>query len=403
MPPAANHHPETRLLRGPFEVPPGYAALSEPVCRASTIAFDSVDAFVARGEKFLNGYTYGLAGTPTHYALRARLAMLEGSDHVALAPSGLAAIHLVNETVLGAGDRVLLSDSVYGPTRKNAETLLRRRGIDVVFYDPLVGEGIDALLTPNTRLVWCESPGSLTLEVQDVAAIARACRKHGVLVALDNTWASPLGFRPLAHGVDFSVQALTKHVIGHGDALLGSVAVRDAALYERLRHVANLMGANVSADDCALALRGLQTMAVRLRAQAGSALSIARWLRGQRAIGWLAFPALDTDPGHALWRRDHALAGSVMSFSLRDGGWDAVRRFGDALRVFRLGASFGGTQSLVAVYRGTGERALPRHRGLDHIVRLSVGLEHAEDLLADVSCALSAAAGTQQGDAHAAQ
>lgn len=380
---------ETSLLRGPFEVPAGFTSLVAPVCRASTVTFANADAFTSRRDRFFSGYTYGLAGTPTHYALCARLAVLEQAAHVALAPSGLAAIHLVNQALLTAGDHVLVADSVYGPFRSNANELLTRAGVQVQFYDPLVGGRIDDLLRPNTKLVWCESPGSLTLEVQDVPAIVRACRARDVLVALDNTWASPLGFKALAHGVDLSVQALTKYVGGHADLVLGSVSTNSRALYERLRHTANLVGANVSADDCSAAMRGLSTLAVRLRAQTESAREIAHWLRNCSQVDWMAFPPLPGDAGHAIWARDFENSGTLMSFTLRTGDWDTVRRFVDALRIFQLGASFGGTHSLVAVYRGTGEREVTRFAHLDHLIRLSIGLEHRDDLRHDLAQALA--------------
>lgn len=381
-------HVETRLLRGPFEVPPHFSSLSEATHRASTVTFDDLDAFASRRERFLNGYTYGLAGTPTHYALAARLAALEGAAHVALAPSGLAAIHLVNQALLRPGDHVLFSDSVYGPTRSNAKEILAGSGVEVEFYNPLIGSRIGALLRPTTRLVWCESPGSLTMEVQDMPGIVNACSARGVRVALDNTWASPLGFRAIDHGVDLSVQALTKHVAGHSDLLLGSIATNDAALYERLRNMANLMGANVSSDDCAMAIRGMTTLPVRLKAQASAALSVARWLRDRPQVDWLAFPPLPGDAGHALWKRDFLPCGALMSFTLRAGEWDAVREFVNALRIFRIGASFGGANSLVAAYPDIGERSHGRPPGVRHLIRLSIGLEHADDLIQDLSRAL---------------
>lgn len=385
-------------------MPARFSSLTEGVFRASTVTFDDLEAFASRRERFLDGYTYGLAGTPTHYALAARLAALEGAAHVALAPSGLAAIHLVNQCLLAPGDHVLISDSAYGPTRSNANEILARGGVAVEFYDPLIGAGIAGLLRPETRLVWCESPGSLTMEVQDVPAIVRTCRQRGVRVALDNTWASPLGFRAIAHGVDLSVQALTKHVAGHGDLLLGSIATNDAALYGCLRNVANLMGANVSPDDCALAMRGMVTLPVRLEAQSRSALAVAHWLRANPQVDWLAFPPLPGDPGHALWARDFTACGALMSFTLRADDWEAVRRFADALRVFRIGASFGGAHSLVAAYRDVGER---HHRGLSrlrYLVRLSIGLEHADDLIADLSGAFDAISiGLEPEARHAAQ
>jgi cystathionine beta-lyase len=349
---------------------PAFKSLSTPLHRASTVLFDDAESFVRRREQLYDGYVYGLYGTPTSEALAARLAALEGAQRVVLSPSGLAAIMLVNFAVLRAGDHALFSRSMYGPTRDAAQGLLASLGIEVELY------GDNLPLRRNTRLVWVESPGISTMAMQDVPAIAAAARAHGALVAADNTWCSPRYFKPLAHGVDFSVQALTKFVGGHSDLLLGSVAVRDEALFRRLRNVQGRLGAGPASDDCFLALRGLETLEVRLARQTATALSVARWLSAQPQVERVLHPGLETDPGHALWRRDCRGAGAVFSFLLKDRAWEAARRFTDALRSFRIGASWGGTRSLVAAYKDPS------------LLRLAVGLESADELIADLDTAL---------------
>jgi cystathionine beta-lyase len=378
----------TDLLQPPAGVPAGFASLVAPVHRASTVLFRGADAFVRRRARLYDGYTYGLYGTPTTEALARTLAGMEGAARVVLAPSGLAAIALVNFAVLRAGDQVLLSDAMYGPTREAALKLLAPLGVEATFYDPLAGGRISARMKANTRLVWIESPGTITMEMQDVPAIAAAARRAGALVAMDNSWATPLRFRPLEHGVDYSVQALTKFIGGHADLLLGSVAVRRPALFRRLRDTQGLLGSAVSADDCALALRGIGTLAVRLERQNATALALAKWLASRREVGRVLHPALPSDEGHRLWKRDCRGAGAVFSLVLRDSRWCASRDFVDRLHLFRLGASWGGIHSLVSVYAAPPARQFGA-RGIDSpVIRLSAGLEDPADLIADLRDAL---------------
>jgi cysteine-S-conjugate beta-lyase len=350
-----------------------FKSLSTPLHRASTVLFDDADAFVRRAERKYDGYMYGLYATPTSEALAGCIAKREGAARAVLAPSGLAAIMLVNFAALKAGDHVLLAEAMYGPTRDAALKLLAPLGVEVGFYRDTPA------FRPNTRLVWVESPGTITMEMLDVPAIAAAARERGVLTAADNTWCSSLYFKPLAHRVDFSVEALTKFAGGHSDLLLGSVAVRDEALFRRLRDVQGLLGIGASADDCFLALRGLETLEIRLERQSAAARQIAQWLAAHPAVKRVLHPALPDDPGHRLWQRDCPGAGAVFSFRLRDASWEAARRFTDALRVFRIGASWGGTRSLVAVYKD------------GPTLRLSIGLESAGELISDLQTALEGA------------
>jgi cystathionine beta-lyase len=375
------------LLRPARGVPRGFAALSTPLHRASTIVFADADAFAARRERLYEGYTYGLYATPTSEALARRLGVLEGARRVVLAPSGLAAISLVNFAVLKAGDRLLLSDAMYGPARDAAVKLIGALGVKTSFYDPLAGARIARELRKDTRLVWLESPGTLTMEMQDVRAIAAAARARGALTAMDGTWAGPLSLKPLGQGIDFSVHALTKYVGGHSDLLLGSVAVKEEKWFRRLRDTQGLLGTGAAADDCWLALRGLDTLEVRLERQCASALRVAAWLAEQPAVARVLHPGLPTDPGHALWLRDCGGAGSVFTVLLRDATWRSVRNLADRLRLFRLGASWGGVHSLVAAYREPPARALAAFRR-GALLRLSIGLEHPDDLIADLRSAL---------------
>lgn len=382
-------HTETQVVVDDIAVPDGFAALVRPTHRGSTILFKTAADFLGRGAAFYTGYTYGLAGTPTHYALAGKLAALEGARHCALAPSGLAAIHLVNQTVLDRHSHVLVPDTAYGPTRRNALELLQRFGVETTFYPPDAGAGIASLIRPHTRLVWTESPCSLTMDMQDVPAIVAAAHERGVQVAIDNTWATPLYFDALGHGVDFSVQALTKYPAGHSNVLMGSVCVNDTAAFQRLKTTSDLMGSNVSPDDCAAVMLGLGTMAIRLERHCASALKIAAWLERQPQVRCVMHPALPSHPGHAIWKRDFRGASGLFSLVL-EGGLPQACHFLDALSLFQLGASWGGLHSLAAIYRadplGGGVAAGPH----DHLVRLHVGLESPDDLIDDLARALSA-------------
>lgn len=383
-------HKNTRLVRDDIAVPEGFSSLMRPTHRASTILFPNAEAFSRRREQFFHGYSYGLSGTPTHYALQGKLAEMEGGTHCVLAPSGLGAINLINQTVLKAGDHVLITDSAYGPNRSNAVKIFGRYGVTAEFYEPRIGAGIRSLIRPETRLVWMESPGSLTMEVQDVPAITAAARERGVLTAIDNTWATPLRFSPLAHGVDFSVQALTKYVNGHSDILMGAVSVKDEALYKELKQTADWLGNNVSPDDCSHVLRGLVTLAVRLDRHESNGLAVARWLEQRPEVKQVLFPALESSVDHAIWKRDFEGGSGLLTIVLGTRSWEQTCRFADALEVFRIGASWGGPQSLVGIYPNAGERSTQAWKDSGAFVRLNIGLEAADDLIADLEQAFAA-------------
>lgn len=356
----------------------GYASLTVPTHRASTIVFQDAAAYASRGQRSLDGYSYGLHGTPTNRVLEAQLSRLEGAQHSVLLPSGQTAIAVCFLATLRPGDTVLVPDSAYPPVMGFCRNFLAPLGINHRIYRPDAAD-LEAQIDDSVRLIWMESPGSTTMEVQDVPGIVALARKHSILTGIDNTWATPLLFKPLAHGVDFSMQALTKYVGGHSDLLMGSVSVAGAALHRALRDQMRMLGLGVPADAVALALRGIETMAVRMAHQGRVALDFARDLAA-RERGEILHPALPGSPGHALWLRDFAGASGVFSVVLDD---DArLDEALDALRVFAIGASWGGTRSLMAPMTITRANAHPRNDKT--ILRLQIGLEDPADLATDL-------------------
>ena len=275
-------HWKTKLIHSDVKVPQGFRSLAEPVYRGSTTLFPDAAAVTDDWDQYDVGYTYGLYGTPTTLELAGRICELEQGYRTIIMPGGQGAISLINLALLNAGDHVLVPESIYGPNRKLANDVLRRFGVEASFYPPRIGSAIAEMIQPNTRLIWCESPGSITMEVQDVPAIAEAAHAAGALLVIDNTWSAGVYFDAFAHGADVTMQALTKYVGGHSDLLLGSVTAKDKSIYERLGATHQLVGCAASPDDCSLALRGMKTLAVRLEKIEASALSIARWLAARR-------------------------------------------------------------------------------------------------------------------------
>jgi cystathionine beta-lyase len=355
--------------------------------------FRDVAALRQRSWKSRAGYTYGLHGTPTTFTLEQRLADLEGGLHCVLAPSGLAAITNVNLALLRAGDHLLLPQNVYGPSREQAVSLLSHWGITHALYDPMDPASLRAALTPATRLVWLEAPGSVTMEFPDLATLVGIVRGHGAVAALDNTWGAGLAFRPFELGVDISMQAVTKYPSGGADVLMGSVVTRDESLFHRLLQVHGMLGIGVAANDAELVLRALPTIAVRYHAHDRTARELATWLGGQRVVRQVLHPALAGSPGHAHWAQHCSAAAGLFSVLFDDAvGQDRVDAFVDGLRLFRIGYSWGGPMSLAVPYdldamrSGTGRPA-------GRLVRFSIGLEAVEDLRADLQSALGAAFG----------
>ncbi len=378
---------KTKLIHSDAKIPEGYRSLASPTFRGSTTLFPSASAVTDNWDQWRAGYTYGVYGTPTVMELAARVCELESGSHTILTPGGQAAISLINFALLQSGDHLLVPASVYYPNRKLATRLLSRFGITTDFYDPGVGAKIGSLIQDNTRLIWCESPGSITMEIQDLPAIVAAAHERNVNVVLDNTWSAGVLLDAFSHGVDVTMQAITKYIGGHSDLLLGSITIRDDALYQRLGAAQQVIGCAVSPDDCSLALRGLQTLAVRLSAIESSALSVARWLSSRREIELVLHPALPSCPGHEFWKRDFLGSSGVFSIVLRHGPTQQqVHAFVDELKLFGVGYSWGGVASLAVAYN---IGRLPGRPPYEHrIVRLNIGLEATDDLIADLEQAL---------------
>ena len=362
-------------------------AVNTPIYRASTILFETVADLerAARGES--ESLTYGLHGLPTVADFQTAMAELEGG-HAALAvPSGLTATTFPLLAFVHPGDHVLVTDVVYGPTRRFCDNHLRRLGADVEYYDPLAGAGIEALMRPNTRLVFLESPGSLTFEVQDVPAIASVARSRDAITVLDNTWATPLGFRAFDHGVDISVHAATKYIGGHSDVLLGVIVANELAL-PPLQRLWTDMGIAPSTDDCFLGLRGLRTLALRIARHQQSALAVATWLREQPEVAEVLYPALPGAPGHALWQRDFKGASGLFGVVLKPVAKSAVDAMLNGMRLFAMGWSWGGFESLVIPTWPERMRSVTRWHKDGPTLRLHVGLEDPDDLIEDLAAGL---------------
>lgn len=374
---------KTRLIRDATRRPDDRRTVNPPIERGTTVLLNkSADLF-----DDTRGSVYGLDGYQVHRALEAGIGELEGASHVFLGPSGLAAITIPMMAMLSAGDEVLITDAVYGPTRKFTNHLLKRFGVTGRYYAPrATADEVMAMLTDRTRLIVLEAPGSLTFEIQDVPAIAAAAKARGVPTLIDNTWSAGLLFQPLSHGVDVSLQALSKYVGGHSDVFLGSVATNDARIARAIHQVIEEMGWFVSPDDCYLALRGLRTLPGRMKQHEENGLKVARWLETQPEVLKVLHPALPSSPDHALWKRDFSGSNGLFGVVLQP-GFDADQVI-DTLELFGTGVSWGGYESLASPGdRMIGRRANPEDLG-GSLLRLHVGLEAADDLIADLRRAL---------------
>ncbi|RUW43583.1 cystathionine beta-lyase [Mesorhizobium sp. M00.F.Ca.ET.151.01.1.1] len=363
-----------------------FGFVNPPVVHASTVLFPNAAAMAARNQK----YTYGTRGTPTTDALAQAIDALEGSAGTIVVPSGLAAVTIPLLAFVSAGDHLLIVDSVYHPTRNFADTMLKRLGVEVEYYAPRIGAGIAALIKPNTKVVFTESPASNTFEVQDIPAIAKAAHAAGAIVMMDNTWATPLYFRPLDHGVDISIHAATKYPAGHSDVLLGTVSANEAC-WKQLYESFCTLGCCSGPDDVYQVLRGLRTMGVRLDHHQRSALAIASWLESQPGVARVLHPALPSHPDHDLWKRDFCGSSGIFSIVLAGGGQREQHAFLDALRIFGLGYSWGGYESL-AVPVWLADRVVAKGPYEGPLIRLQIGLEDVDDLKADIMRGLAAAA-----------
>ena len=376
----------TRLIHNGNDPQEFFGFVNPPVVHASTVLFPDAATMASRNQR----YTYGTKGTPTTEALETAIDALEGSAGTILVPSGLAAVTIPLLGFLSSGDHVLIVDSVYHPTRNFADTMLARLGVEVEYYDPMVGAGIATLIKPNTKVVFTESPGSNTFEMQDIPAIAREARARGAVVMMDNTWATPLFFRPLEHGVDISIHAATKYPAGHSDILLGTVSANERC-WEQLRQTHETMGCCVGPDDAYQVLRGLRTMGVRLERHEKSALDIARWLETQPGVAQVLHPGLESFPSHELWKRDFSGSSGIFSIVLDGGSIPQAHAFLDALEIFGLGYSWGGFECL-AVHVQLDDRTIAKGNYGGPVIRLQIGLEDVEDIKADIARGLAAAA-----------
>ena len=371
----------TQLTNGGRDPFAHHGYVNTPVYHASTLLYPSAEDFIAHRGR----YAYGRRGTPTSEALETALADLEGPqcEAVTLLPSGLAAVSMALLSVVRAGDHVLVTDSAYGPTRKFCDTILPRYGVTATYYDPTIGAGIAALMRPNTTAIFVESPGSLSFEMQDIPAIAAVAHSNNSVVLMDNTWASPIYFRALEKGVDLSIQAGTKHIGGHSDIMLGTVASVGATA-KRLRETVFEMGLCVGPDDMFLGLRGLRTMGVRLAHHQLSGLKVAHWLEQRPEILHVLHPALESHPGHAIWKRDFTGACGLFSVVFKPAPAEAVHTFLNTLTLFGIGASWGGYESLAIPFDCAPIRTTTKWAPGGPAVRFHIGLEDVSDLLADL-------------------
>lgn len=380
---------QTALIHHDYMAPEGFAAFPQAIHHASTVLFKDVASMRSRNWQDKTAYTYGLHGTPTTFTLEARLAAIESGKHCLLAPSGLSAIAMVDFAFLKSGDDVLIPDNVYNPNRELANWLAHDFGIAARYYDPLIGSGIVDLIQPNTRLIWTEAPGSVSMEVPDIPAICKAAHTKGVLVALDNTWSAGIALRAFDLGVDIVMQALTKYQSGGSDVLMGAVITQDQALNHRLELAHMRLGFGVSADDSYLVLRSLPTMKLRFEAHDAAARKIAAWLQTQPQIATVLHPALPECPGHEIWQRDFSGAGGLFSIVFDARYTEAqTDRFVDSLKLFKIGFSWGGANSLCVPYRMQHMRRNWPHQG--QLLRLNIGLEDPDDLIEDIRQAFDA-------------
>ena len=381
---------QTRLIHSDYQAPAGFAAFPQAIHHASTVLFENVAALRSRNWQDKSGYTYGLHGTPTTFTLEARLAAIEQGTYCLLAPSGLAAIAMVDLALLKAGDDVLLPDNVYNPSRELGNWLDKDFGISARYYDPMIGAGIAALMRPNTRLVWTEAPGSVSMEVPDIPAICKAAHDAGAVVAIDNTWSAGIAFAAFDHGVDIAMQALTKYQSGGSDVLMGAVITRDEALHRNVEAAHMRLGYGVGADDAYLVSRGLATMKLRFDAHDRGAREVAAWLQARPEIARVLHPAFESCPGHEYWKRDFTGAGGLFSVIFDERYSEAqTDRFIDSLALFKIGYSWGGANSLCVPYRMQGMRQGWEARG--QLLRFNIGLEDPADLIADIEQALTQA------------
>ncbi|MGI2012137.1 cystathionine beta-lyase [Shewanella oncorhynchi] len=380
------HHQATQIVSLGRDKKWTKGVINPPVFRASTIVFETMDEMRHAAKNKTNGEMfYGRRGTPTHFAFQAAIAELEGGVGTALYPSGAAAISAALLSFLKTGDHLLMVDSVYEPTRDLCTHILGGFGIETTYYDPLIGAGIRDLIRPNTKVLFLESPGSITMEVQDVPTLCRIAHEHGLITMLDNTWASPINSKPFEMGVDISIQAATKYIVGHSDVMIGT-ATANEKYWPQLREHSYLMGQTTSPDDVYLAARGLRTLGVRMEQHEKNALQVANWLKNRPEVDHLRHPAFDTCPGHEFFKRDFSASNGLFSFILKQGDADAVTALVENMSHFKMGFSWGGYESLILGIFGIEKiRSATQWNASKPLIRLHIGLEDPADLIADLS------------------
>ena len=374
---------ETRIVSAGRHPEDQFGAVNPPVYHASTITRRSMAEWKAVRTRMFDDVVYGRFGTPTTKAFEEAVATLENADRAVAVSSGMAGCAAAILSVVKGGDHFLVSDSAYQPVRKLAENFLKPFGVETTYYDPYAGAGIADLIRPNTSLIWLEAPGSQTMEMQDIPAITAVARERGILTGIDNTWATPFFFKPLDFGVDLSVNAATKYLVGHSDAMLGVVSMR-ADLFEKVKITANHTGSCPGSEECYLGLRGLRTLAVRLKQHEANALRVAQWFRQRPEVNRVLYPALPDDPGHTLWKRDFSGASGLFSVILEPASEAQIAAMVDDLEHFGLGASWGGYESLVLPFDPTGYRTVTAWRAAGPCLRFHIGLENPDDLIADL-------------------
>ncbi|TCN76210.1 cystathionine beta-lyase [Vibrio crassostreae] len=365
--------------------------VNPPVQRASTVVFNSVEekrkATINRANKTL---FYGRRGTNTHFAFQDAMVEVEGGAGCALYPCGTAAISNAILSFVETGDHILMVDTCYEPTRDFCDTIMKKMGVETTYYEPTIGEGIQDLIKPNTKVLFTESPGSVTMEVQDIPTLARIAHEHDIIVMLDNTWAAGVNFSPFDFGVDISIQAATKYIVGHSDVMLGT-AVANEKCWDQLREQSYLMGQCVSPDDAYLGLRGIRTLDVRLRQHAESSLKVAKWLETRPEIDHVRHPALESCPGHEFFKRDFTGGNGLFSFVLKNSNTKATTALLDGMTHFSMGYSWGGFESLILANEPNSFDSLrtvanPNFEGT--LIRVHIGLEDVDDLIADLEAGL---------------
>ncbi|HXG78754.1 MAG TPA: cystathionine beta-lyase [Methyloceanibacter sp.] len=369
----------TRLAHAGREPSCQHGFVNMPIYRGSTVLFPTMAALEANDQP----YTYGRTGTPTVRALEEAIAELEGAHRTFLTPSGLSAIATTLLSFVAAGDEILVVDAIYRPARRFCDQVLARLGVKITYYDPLIGKAIERLIGEKTRIVFAESPGSQTFEVQDIPAIAEAAHAAGAILVLDNTWATPLYFKSFAHGVDVSIQSATKYIVGHADAMLGAISASEKTA-PAIQKTYEDLGLCPGPEDVYLGLRGLRSLGVRLERHQKSALELARWLSERPEVARVIHPGLPSHPGHALWKRDFAGASGLFSIVLKPVARERLAAMLDGLRLFGMGYSWGGFESLIIPFDPSSYRTATEWKAEGPALRLHVGLEDVEDLKADL-------------------